>query len=87
MPIPPGVDDIQIALEAATTSEQMPLLHFWRTRVDQYMSWTDERRVEHFVGLCREVFQPVMRAVLADHLQTGTRVVYGGTCSYRRWRR
>lgn len=72
------IDDIQIALEAATGPEQLPLLHCWRTSFDEYMSWTDERRVEHFIRVCREVFEPVMRAVIADHLQTGTRVVYEG---------
>lgn len=72
------VDDIQIALETATQPEQLPLLHHWHTNRDQYMSWTDDRRVEHHIRVCRDVFQPVMRAVIADHLQTGTRVVYEG---------
>jgi hypothetical protein len=72
------IDDIQIALETATGPEHLPLLHYWRTSFDEYMSWTDERRVEHHVRVCREVFQPVMRAIIAEHLQTGTRVVYEG---------
>jgi 2-phosphoglycerate kinase len=72
------IDDIQIALETATGPDQSPLLHYWRTNFDEYTSWTDERRVEHFIRVCREVFQPVMRAMIADHLQTGTRVVYEG---------
>jgi hypothetical protein len=54
------------------------LLHFWRTNRDEYMSWSDERRVEHHVRVCREVFLPVMRAVIADHLETQTPVVYEG---------
>jgi hypothetical protein len=54
------------------------LLHFWRTNFDEYMSWTDEQRVQHHVLVCREVFLPVMRAVIADHLETRTPVVYEG---------
>jgi 2-phosphoglycerate kinase len=72
------VDDIQIALEVATGPTQMPLLHFWRTHFDEYRSWTDERRVEHHIRVCRDVFAPVMRAVIGDHLTTGRRVVYEG---------
>jgi 2-phosphoglycerate kinase len=72
------VDDFQIVLQTATSPEQLPLLHFWRTTFDEYMSWTDEHRVEHHVRVCREVFQPAMRAVIADHLETGTRVVFEG---------
>lgn len=70
------VDDIQVALETATGSEH--LLHYWRTNFEEYMSWSDDRRVEHHVRVCREVFQPVMQALVAEHLQTGTRVVYEG---------
>jgi 2-phosphoglycerate kinase len=72
------VDDFQIALEAAIEPESLPLLHFWRTDFDEYTSWSDARRVEHHIRVCREVFHPVMRAVIADHLETGTRVVFEG---------
>ena len=72
------VDDIQIALEAATTERDLPLLHFWRTNFEEYSTWSDDRRVAHHVQVCREVFQPVMRAIIADHLATGVRVVYEG---------
>jgi 2-phosphoglycerate kinase len=72
------VDDVQIALETATAPSDLPMLHFWRTNFDEYMSWTDEQRVEHHIRVCREVFLPVMRAVIADHLETRTPVVYDG---------
>jgi len=72
------VDDFQVALEAAIAPRCLPLLHFWRTNFDEYISWSDERRVAHHLRVCREVFGPVMRAVIADHLETGTRVVYEG---------
>ena len=54
------------------------MLHFWRTNFGEYRSWTDERRVEHHIAVCREVFVPVMRAVIADHLETATPVVFEG---------
>jgi 2-phosphoglycerate kinase len=73
-----GIDDLQIALETATAPSDLPLLHFWRTNLGEYMSWTDERRVEHHTRVCREVFMPVMRAVIADHLETRTPVVFEG---------
>ena len=72
------IDDLQIAVETVTGPADQPLLHFWRTNVGEYMSWTDEARVQHFVRVCREVFLPVMRAVITDHLETGTPVVYEG---------
>lgn len=70
------VDDIQIALETITGHEH--LLHLWHTCLDEYLSWSDEQRVEHHVRVCREVFQPVMQVLIAEHLRTGTRVVYEG---------
>jgi 2-phosphoglycerate kinase len=72
------IDDLQIAVETVTGPADQPLLHFSRTNFDEYMSWTDEERLEHFVRVCREVFLPVMRAVIADHLVTRTPVVYEG---------
>ena len=72
------IDDLQIAVETVTGPADQPLLHFWRTNFGEYMSWTDEARVEHHVRVCREVFLPVMRAVIADHLETRTPVVYEG---------
>ena len=50
------IDDLQIAVETVTGPADQPLLHFWRTNVGEYMSWTDEARVEHHVRVCREVF-------------------------------
>ena len=73
-----AVDDLQVALETATVPRDLPLLHFSRTNVDEFLSWTDERRVEHHVRVCCEVFLPVMRAVIADHLATCTPVVFEG---------
>src|SRR4051812_6968978 len=69
------IDDLQIALETATSPREQPLLHFWRANVGEYRSWTDERRLDHLVRVCREVFVPVMRSVIADHLATDTAVV------------
>ncbi len=72
------VDDFQIVLESSSTPEQLPLLHFWKTNRDEFMTWTDEHRLDHFVRVCRDVFQPALEAVIADHLDTGTRVILEG---------
>ena len=45
------VDDIQIALEAATTERDLPLLHFWRNHLDEYSTWSDDRRVAHHIRI------------------------------------
>jgi len=72
------LDDISIAMRAATTPEQQPLLHFWETDLAEFLSWTDDQRAEHHLRVCREVYHPVIEAVIADHLETGIRVVYEG---------
>ena len=72
------LDDISIAMRAATTPVQHPLLHFWETDLAEFLSWTDDERAEHHLRVCREVYHPVIEAVIADHLDTGIRVVYEG---------
>jgi 2-phosphoglycerate kinase len=72
------IDDFQLVLESTTTPEQQPLLHFWQTNAAEFRSWDDEQRVAHFVRVCREVFQPALKAVIGNHLDTGTRIVLEG---------
>jgi 2-phosphoglycerate kinase len=73
-----AIDDFQLVLEASTTPAQLPLLHFWRTEWDVYSSWDHDRRLRHFIEVCRTVYEPALRAVIADHLDTGTRVILEG---------
>jgi 2-phosphoglycerate kinase len=72
------IDDFQVVLETVTTPEQQPLLHFWRTNWEVFTSWTDEQRLEHFINVCREVFQPALEAVIANHLETNRPVILEG---------
>ena len=60
------IDDLHIAVETVTGPADQPLLHFWRTNVGEYMSWTDEARVEHHVRLDRRPAQHA-HGILAEH--------------------
>ncbi len=72
------VDDFQVILEKLTTPEQMPLLHFWRTHREEFLRWTGQERLAHFIRVCKEVFGPALEAVIANHLETSTPVVLEG---------
>jgi 2-phosphoglycerate kinase len=72
------IDDIQVALTKLTTPEQQPLLHFWRTNWDEFSSWSDEQHLSHFIQVSREVFQPALEAVIANHLETNRPVILEG---------
>ena len=62
------LDDIQTALETLTTPKQQPLLHFWRTHWSEFSAFTDEQHVAHFLDVSRQVYQPVLDAVVGDRL-------------------
>ncbi len=72
------IDDIQVALQKLTTPEQQPLLHFWRTNWEEFSNWSDEQHLAHFIQVSREVFQPALEAVIANHLETNRPVVLEG---------
>ncbi|MDX2005364.1 MAG: hypothetical protein SFU83_08820 [Meiothermus sp.] len=72
------VDDFQVALEKLTTPEQQPLLHFWRTNWDEFSGWSDEQHLSHSIQVRREVFQPAIEAVIANHLGAGRPVILEG---------
>jgi 2-phosphoglycerate kinase len=63
------LDDIQAALEAATTPDQQPLLHFWRTHWDEFSAYSDDQHVQHFLDVSRTVFEPIIEAVIAHRLE------------------
>lgn len=72
------IDDIQVALTKLFTPEQQPLLHFWRTNWEEFSNWSDQQHLEFFIRLSREVFQPVLEAVIANHLETNRPVILEG---------
>lgn len=72
------VDDIQVALTKLLTPQQQPLLHFWRTHWEEFSSWSDQEHLDFFTRLSREVFQPALEAIIANHLETNRPVILEG---------
>lgn len=69
-------DDIVTALQAITTPEQQPLLHFWETH-PEFRSWTPERiAARHFE--VANALRPAYAAVIADHVEFAAPVVFEG---------
>jgi 2-phosphoglycerate kinase len=69
-------DDIVTALQAITTPEQQPVLHFWETH-PEFRSWTPEQiAAMHFE--VASALRPAYAAVIADHVQFGAPVVFEG---------
>jgi len=77
------VDDLHIVLERLTTPEQQPLLHYWRTN-PQAPHLSAEQILELHIGVCR-VLAPAIKAVIANHLDTQTPIVWKATISCRRY--
>lgn len=70
------VDDLVTAIKAATTPDQLPLLHYWDTHPEAH-AWSAER-IDELTMSVIDSLQPALDAVIADHLDTGTRVVIEG---------
>jgi 2-phosphoglycerate kinase len=69
-------DDLVTAIKAATTPDQLPLLHYWDTH-PQAQRWP-ARRIVELTGAVNDSLQSVFDAVIADHLDTGVRVIVEG---------
>lgn len=70
------VDDLVTALTAATTPDQLPLLHYWDTHPEA-RDWPAERICELTMDVV-DSLRPVLDAVIADHLDSGTPVILEG---------
>jgi 2-phosphoglycerate kinase len=70
------VDNFQVLLEAMTTPEQQPAVHFWRTHPDPG-SLAAEDILEQGLELGRAM-SVGLEAVIANHLETATPVVLEG---------
>lgn len=70
------VDDFQVLLEAMTTPEQQPLLHYWNTHPDA-IYLPPERIMEHLIGI-GEMMTPGLRAVINNHLESRQPIVLEG---------
>jgi 2-phosphoglycerate kinase len=72
------LDDIQVALTTACPPRDQPALHFWRTNWDEFSAFSDAQHLDHFIGLSRDLFDPVIRAIVADRLDGGLPCVIEG---------
>ena len=70
------VDDLFHAVEAATTPEQHPALHFWQTHPEEVGS-APERILEIHLNTCRAL-APSVASVIENHIQTKMPVVLDG---------
>ena len=69
-------DDIHVAVEAMTTPEQMPLLHYFRTHPEA-QDLEPEQILEVFIGVCRSL-TPAFAAVIANHIESRVPIVLEG---------
>ena len=69
-------DDIVTGLQAITTADQHPMLHFWQTH-PEFRTWAPERiAARHFE--VASALRPAYAAVIADHVQFAAPVVFEG---------
>jgi len=69
-------DDIVTALQAITTPEQQPVLHFWETH-PEFRDWAPEEiAARHFQ--VASALRPAYAAVIADHVEFAAPVVFEG---------
>ncbi len=70
------LDDLCITLEALTTPEQQPALHYWRTHPAAMHLPAQEILTLH-LAVCR-VLAPAVEAVVANHVEARTPIVLEG---------
>lgn len=70
------IDDLVTAIKAATTAEQLPVLHSWDTH-PRARGWP-VHRIEELTMSVITWLRPVVDAVIGDHLDSGRRVVVEG---------
>jgi 2-phosphoglycerate kinase len=70
------VDDVVTALQALTSAEQIPLLHYWDTH-PEVGSWPAAKIAALHLSLA-EALRPGFQAVIADHVDSGARVILEG---------
>jgi len=69
-------DDIVTALQAITTPQQQPMVHFWAAH-PEFRDWTPEQvAARHFE--VADALRPAYAAVIADHVEFAAPVVFEG---------
>ena len=69
-------DDIVTALQAITTPEQQPMLHFWATHPEASNWALEQIAARHFE--VASALRPAYAAVIADHVEFAAPVVFEG---------
>ena len=69
-------DDLFHAVEAMTTADQLPALHYWRTHPEAELL-PPERILELHLAACRTLV-PAIAAVIRNHIETRMPVVLEG---------
>jgi 2-phosphoglycerate kinase len=70
------MDDLHLAVEALTTPEQQPALHYWRTHPEA-VDLSPEEIIPHFFDMCRAL-GPAFKVVVANHIEYQTPIVLEG---------
>ena len=71
------VDDLVVAIQAVTTPQEQPAIHYWETHRAEAASWDVERIVHEQIAMA-EAMAPAVTAVIANHLETDRPVVIEG---------
>lgn len=71
------VDDFQVVLEAMTSPDRFPVLHFWRLHHDEALRMSEQERLEFMLSYDR-VMDEALTLVIANHLETRTPVLLEG---------
>lgn len=69
-------DDLVTAIKAATTPQQLPILHYWDTHPEAH-TWP-VHRIEELTMKVITLLQPAFDAVIDDHLDYDRRVIIEG---------
>lgn len=70
------VDDLVTALKAVTNPDQLPILHYWDTHPAAHQ--LPVPRIVELTTSVMALLHAALEAVIADHLDTGTRVIIEG---------
>lgn len=71
------VDDFQVILEAMTTPEQYPVLHYWRTNREDALRMSEDERLDFMLSYCR-VLDQALSLVIANHIESRAPIVLEG---------
>lgn len=71
------VDDLHLVLQRATTPEQQPAMHHFRTNRAQWRALPDAEKLRHMQAYAAEM-SPYISIVIANHLESGCPMVIEG---------